>query len=179
MEATNTTNGQRSGRFIESLQDSAPQVVPTLSKSGNEDEESRRKRVARQHLQKAREALARKQGSVLGDGAHEDVETSDPVTSELPQVSTDEPVHFVAELATVSHQDLDHPMPNYEPELGSADTSVSKGPQSIINNDVIMEDAPPLLELEGTSVDTSVPEGLESIDDDVVMEDAPPLQQGE
>ncbi|KAG6361570.1 hypothetical protein INS49_009797 [Diaporthe citri] len=173
MAASNSNNAQRSGRFIESLQNTAPQVVPS-SKSGNEDEESRKKRLARQHLQKAREALPHTLDSAPKHDTPEDVETSDSVDSDV-SVSDDEPVHLVAELAAVStHEDLDHPMPDYDPGLDSADTGVPEGLES---DDVIMEDAPPLHESELDSADTIVPEGLES--DDVVMEDAPPLDEGE
>lgn len=132
MAASNSTNGQRSGEFIESLPNAAPQVVPSLPKSGNEDED-------------------------VKDETHEDVETSEPVDSELPAVSNDGLAHFVAELAVVStHEDLDHHMPDAPP----LDAGVPGG----VDEDHPMPDAPGL-----NSADTK-----ESVED-VVMEDAPPF----
>lgn len=160
MAASNSTNGQRSGETIESLQNPAPQVVPSLPNSGNEDEESRE--------------AGTPEGTASEDETHEDVETS-----ELP--ANEEPAHFVAELAAVSPEDLDHEMPDYEPEKDSSDASVSEE-STDGDGDVVMEDAPPLEEeSEEESVDTSVPEGTESTDcdGDVVMPNAPPLEEEE
>ncbi|KAI7779378.1 hypothetical protein LA080_000955 [Diaporthe eres] len=132
MAASNSTNGPRSGKFVESLQNAAPQVVPSSSKSGNVDEV---------------------------------VETSEPVESELPAVSDDEPVHFVAELAAVStHDDIDHPMPDAPPPVAGVPGGTDE------TFDHAMPDAPGL--------DSAVPEEPQAVED-VVMEDAPPLDQGE
>lgn len=87
-------------------------------------------------------------------------ETSKPTISELGAHE----MSFVAELATVSHDQLDHPMPDAAPLLSDVD-----------DDDVIMVDAPEL------EVELHVPE-LDSVqvlitveDADTVMEDAPPL----
>lgn len=173
MAGSNSTDGQRSERFVEFLQNTPPQVVPSL-KRGKEGEELRRKRLARMTLQEAR-AVA-----VYSDGSHHpeeytqaDVEMSEPGADQTPlsPVSGHEPARFVVELATVGmHEDLDHPMPN-APALTSVAAGVPSGVKQVEVVDEAMPDAPELV-----SVTASVP-GPEQ--DDVIMEDAPPLSPAE
>jgi len=84
----------------------------------------------------------------------EDVETSKPTISELGAHE----VAFVAELATVSHEDLDHHMPD-APPLSEVD-----------DDDVIMLDVP---ELDVPELDSTAEVLI--IVEDTVMQDAPPL----
>ncbi|KAK7716120.1 hypothetical protein SLS64_003272 [Diaporthe eres] len=123
MAASNSTNGQGSGKFVESLQNAAPQVVPSSSKNGNVDE-----------------------AVETSEPVDSELPADEPVhfVAELAAVSTHDDIDHPmpdAPAAGVSggvDETFDHPMP----DAPGLDSTVPEEPQAV--EDVVMEDAPPL-----------------------------------